>query len=299
MERIKGVLAQITTPFKENEDVDYDAFAFNMERLNKSRVSGCAVFGHAGEGAMLSASEKLELVRIAAEYIEQDKILMACTGMESARGTIQLTNRCAKLGAGCALVTAPSICSGEGDAASVMAYYFRVAGESDIPIVICMDGFDESISAEAAARLSRHPNIAGMVDGAGAMAHTATFMRYAEPSFQIISGDFGCWYPALAMGVSALISPLAALCADEIAQVKEQFDLGNWGSAFELYQRLSPLNAAVTKTYGVAGLKHALERAGGKGGFVRNPLLSLETDKKQRINAIYDGAFQTQRDVII
>ncbi len=298
MERIKGVLAQVTTPFKENEDLDYDAFAFNMERLNKSRLEGCALFGHAGEGPLLSGSEKLELVRIAAEYMESKKLLMACTGMESARGTVQLTNRCAKLGASCALVALPTnyICNGDGAAA--MAYYFRVAGESDIPVMICLDGLSGNIGAEVVARLSRHPNIAGMLDGGGDMARTATFMRYAEPSFQIIAGDFGCWYPALAMGVRALLSPLSAIFPDETVQVRELFHLGNWGGAFELFQRLSPLNAAVTRAYGVAGLKHALERAGGKGGFVRSPVLGLGEEERQRISAIFDGAFQTQSDVL-
>ena len=47
---------------------------------------------------------------------------------------------------------------------------------------------------------------------------------------------------------------------------------GRLERASELQEKLTPLARAVTKTYGIGGLKTAMELAGYTGGAVRRPL---------------------------
>lgn len=270
------------TPFLENGDVDYDGFTANIQQWNKDRLAGYLVIGSNSETVYLNEQEKLELVRLTAKNAAQGRVVMAGTGLESARETIAFTNKCAKLGAHSALVLTPFYYGGSMDTKAMIKYFTAVADSSDIPILIYnVSKFTHvNVSADAVAELSRHPNIVGMKDSNGDVPQLATFLRVADPSFQIMTGTFSAWFPALTLGITATISAMANCCPNEIADVQELFDAGNWEGARALYQRMFPVNAAVTGAFGIAGLKFAADYTGYRGGYVRNPLSdSSEADK--------------------
>lgn len=282
MDKIKGVIPPMITPFKENGDVDYEGFAANIMKWNCDKLAGYLVAGSNSETVYLSEAEKLELVRITVESSAAGRIIIAGTGLESAKETIVFTNKCAKLGAHSALVLTPSFYSGSMDTRAMIKYFSSVANNSDIPILIYnVTKFTHvNISAEAVAELSRHPNIVGIKDSNGDVPQLATFLRVADPSFQVMTGTFSAWYPALALGVTGIISAMANCCPNEIAEVQELFDAGNLEKAIDLYQQMFSVNTAITGTFGIAGLKFVADYIGYTGGYVRNPLSdSSEADK--------------------
>lgn len=294
---IKGVLPPMITPFKANGDVDYEGFASNIDRWNHDELSGYLVLGSNSETVMLNESEKLELVRITVEHSAKDRHVIAGTGMESARETIHFTNACADLGIDSALVLTPCYYASSMDTKALVRFFTEVADNSRVPIRIYnVTKFTHvNISADAVAQLSRHPNIVGMKDSNGDVPQLATFLRVADPSFQVMTGTFGAWYPALALGVKGIISAMANCCPNEIAKVQQLFEAGDTGKALALYQRMFPLNAAVTGKYGISGLKYATDRYGYNGGYVRNPLMDSSEADKAALDQIFDratGAFE-------
>lgn len=292
MNGLKGVIPPMITPFKENGDVDYDGFISNILKWNEDRLTGYLVNGSNSETAYLSEEEKLELVRLTVDNAGSGMHVMAGTGMESARETISFTNKCARLGAQSALVLTPFYYSGAMNSAALIKFFTEVADNSDIPILIYnVSKFTHvNIGADAVGALSRNPNIVGMKDSNGDVPQLATFLRVADPSFKVMTGTFSAWFPALALGVTAIISAMANCCPNEIAEVQELFDAGNWESARAVYQRMFPVNAAVTGTYGISGLKYVTDRMGYKGGYVRNPLSDSTTDDKAKLDEILKKA---------
>jgi 4-hydroxy-2-oxoglutarate aldolase len=57
-----------------------------------------------------------------------------------------------------------------------------------------------------------------------------------------------------------------------------------------LQEKLMPLARAVTKTYGIGGLKAALDMAGFVGGAVRAPLVRPSDGASQEIGALLRAA---------
>jgi 4-hydroxy-2-oxoglutarate aldolase len=53
-----------------------------------------------------------------------------------------------------------------------------------------------------------------------------------------------------------------------------------------LQERVSRINAAISGTHGVAGVKAAMTLAGFRGGIPRRPLLSLEPVQVQALRAL-------------
>jgi 4-hydroxy-2-oxoglutarate aldolase len=68
--------------------------------------------------------------------------------------------------------------------------------------------------------------------------------------------------------------------------VQKEYELGNLDKARELYERVFPVNTAVTGTFGIAGLKYACDLLGFEGGYVRKPLLQLKEDEKIKVKEI-------------
>ena len=292
MNKIYGIIPPMLTPFKAKGELDVKAFVSNIEKWNKDKLAGYLVIGSNSETAYLSDKEKLDLVKLTVEHAKKDRLIMVGSGLESARETIKLTNKCAKLGAHCALVLTPFYYGSLMDSKAMIRFFTEVADSSDIPILIYnVTKFTHvNIGADAVAELSCHKNIVGIKDSNGDVPQLATFLRVADKDFQVIPGTFSSWYPALAMGLSATISAMVNCCPNEIAKTQELYEAGKHSEAFALYQRMFPVNAAVTGGFGVPGLKYACDYLGYKGGHVRNPLSDCTEAQKEQLRAIIDKA---------
>lgn len=285
MPKLKGVIPPMITPFKENGDVDFEGFASNIRKWNEDKLAGYLVNGSNSETCFLTEEEKIELVKLTVENAAPGRHVMAGTGMESTRETIRFTNVCAKLGAQSALVLTPNYYDADMGSEALIKFFTEVADNSDIPILIYnVSKFTHvNIKADAIEVLSKHPNIVGMKDSNGDVPQLATFLRVADPSFQVMTGTFGAWYPALALGITAVVSAMANCCPNEITEVQELFDAGKFDEARALYQRMFPVNAAVTGAYSIPGLKVATDAMGYTGGCVRSPLLQASEKTKEAV----------------
>jgi len=290
--RINGVLPPMITPFTEKGDVDYDAFAFNVEKWNKTELAGYLVLGSNGETAYLNEEEKEQLIKITVETAAKDKFLVVGSGLESVSETIKLTNKAAKYGIHSALVLTPSYYGDRMTSAALVDFFTRVADSVDIPIMLYNVPMytHVDIKADAVEKLSRHPNIIGMKDSKGDVPQLATFKRVTPELWNLMTGTANAWYPALTLGIRAGILALANILPNECVQVKKLFDAGKWEEARALYQRVFPVNTAVSARYHVAGLKHAATLLGYRGGYVRCPLEQLSEPDKAGVAKVLEAA---------
>lgn len=290
--RIEGVLPPMITPFKENGDVDYEAFEENIQSWNEDKLAGYLVLGSNSETAYLAEEEKIQLIKIIVSNAKPGRHIIVGSGMESLRETIRFTNVAAKLGVHAALVLTPSYYGGKMTHEALVNFFTVLADNSDIPILIYnVPKFTHiNIKPETVEMLSKHPNIVGMKDSLGDVPQLATFKRIVPDDFNLMVGTASAWFPALTLGIKAGILALANCNPNECASVKESFDNGDWEKAREIYQRVFPINTAVTGTYGIAGLKYACDLLGYKGGKVRAPLLPLKEEEKRSIEEILEKA---------
>ncbi len=280
------------TPFKENEDVDYDMHIRNMERWNDRDLAGYVVLGSNSEAAYLTEKEKLTMIELTVKHAAKGRLVIAGTGMESARETIALTNQAAGLGAHAALVLTPCYYGDRMDDEALIGFFRRVADNSEIPVLIYnVPKFTHiNVSAKIVRELSRHENIVGMKDSTGDVPQLVKFKNVMAEDFNLMVGTAAAWYPGLTLGVQASIMALANCAPNECAKVQKAFEEGNLEESREIYERMFPVNTAVTATFGVPGLKCAAELTGYEGGYVRSPLLPLKEEEKASIREILSFA---------
>ncbi len=290
---IKGVLPPMITPFKENGDVDYEAFQFNLEKWSKTSLSGFLVAGSNSETPYLNEAEKLKLIGITVQSVDRSKLVLAGTGLESTRDTIYLTNKAAHLGARAALLLTPNYYGDAMGDEAQLQYFTDVADNADIPILIYnVTKFTHiNISPSVVSKLSTHPNILGMKDSSGNIAQLIKFqLSGLDPDFNLLVGTASAWNPALQIGIKASIMALANCCPQACMDVQSLFDEGRHAESLALYKRLYPVNEAVTAQFGVPGLKYACDLLGFKGGYTRKPLLNIGKEQKKIIDEILQKA---------
>lgn len=285
---LAGVFPPVPTPFDERGDVAYDALVRNLERWNHYDLAGYVLAGSNGEAPYLSDEERARIVETARAAIPAGKLLIAGTGREATRHTVDLTCRCADAGADAALVVTPHYYGAKMTAEALLRHYVTIADASPIPILIYnVPKFTHvNMDAVVVARVAEHPNIVGIKDTSGDIVQLANTVRLAGPGFQVLAGSAGFFLAGLTLGAVGGILALANIAPVEALDIYRLYRAGRLAEAVDLQRRMLPVNAAVTARFDIAGLKAALEMLGYYGGPVRPPLLDLAEGERATLRAI-------------
>jgi 4-hydroxy-2-oxoglutarate aldolase len=284
---LQGIFPPIPTPFKK-EEVAYDQLALNIKKWSKTGLSGFVLFGSNGEYPFLSRSEKLEVVKTAVQTAPKSMTLIAGTGCESTRETIELTNACASLGAHAALVVTPHYFGDKMTSAALIKHYTAIAEQSTIPILLYnVSKFTHiNLSSEVVAELSRHPNIAGIKDSSGNVAQLGEYLNHVDKKFQVMVGMGSALFGALTLGCCGGVLALANVAPEVCVSIYKMVHAIDFNGARDLQLKMIPVNKAVTGTYGIAGLKAAMDLLGYFGGDPRPPLLPATENERTEIKEI-------------
>jgi len=289
---LDGVFPPIPTPFNTDGDIDLDRLRDNLDRWNEQPLSGYVVGGSNGEFVSLTPDERVEVVQEARVTIPSDRLLIAGSGMESTRATVDLTLQMAGVGADAVIVVTPSYYKRFMSAAALENHYRQVADVSPVPIILysvpANTGVD--LQLEAVVRLANHPNVVGIKDSGGSVAKIGAMVHETPDGFQVLAGSAGFFLGALAVGAVGTVAALANIAGPELVEMLTQFRSGNLALAQEIQKRLIEVNTAVTTRFGVPGLKAALDMMGYYGGPVRSPLLPLSDEERGTIRWVLEKA---------
>merc|ERR1711937_735136 len=293
---ISGIWPPIPTPFVPtteslNNGIDYSALKENIAKWSQFGFKGLTVQGSNGSYPYLLTSERIELIEIVKECIDEldsDNRLMLMAGA-GAESTIETKNICEAMslaGADCLLVVTPSFYKNAMTNAALIKHFTEVADASEKPIVIynvpANTGLD--MSAEAIAELADHPNICGVKDSGGDIAKIGQILHLTNnKNFQVLAGSASFLFSSIALGASGGVCALANVLGQECVSLYNLTVHGQYQPAAELQKRLIEPNQAVTKQFGVPGLKVAMEHFGMEAADLRAPLQPLSDADKQKV----------------
>lgn len=291
MKQLKGIMPPITTPFI-NGELAIDKLQFNIDKWNKTELTGYVVMGSNGESVFLTREEKLKLVEMTKKFASPDKLIIAGTGSDSIKETISLSNESAERGADFTLILTPSFYKSEMKHNAFIKYFTAVANAVKIPVIIYnvpkFTGVD--IEAETVAKLSEHPNIAGIKNSSENVRQNHEFVSTTRKDFAVLVGTASMLYSGFTSGCAGGILALANIAPDECIRIQTLIEKGKLSKALEIQNRMIPVNKAVTAKYGVPGLKYAMDLLGYFGGEPRAPLSPLNDTGKEDLKVILSKA---------
>jgi 4-hydroxy-tetrahydrodipicolinate synthase len=275
----------LVTPFRGGE-VDQAAFRDLVERQIEAGVDGVVPCGSTGEAATLSHAEHRRVVEICVEAVRGRVEVIAGTGSNSTRESIELTRHARGAGADGALLISPYYNKPTQD--GIVAHYAAVARETGFPLVVYnIPGRTASnILPATLARLAEIEGVVGVKESSGDVAQVSRVVAACPPGFSVLSGDDALTLPVIAVGGRGVISTTSNVAPREMLGLVRAARAGDLERARAIHLRLLPLFDALFCETNPIPVKAALALQGLIEEEIRLPLLPLGAAQRGRLQAV-------------
>ncbi|MDQ3434014.1 MAG: 4-hydroxy-tetrahydrodipicolinate synthase [Actinomycetota bacterium] len=267
-----GILTAMVTPFDANGELAEDATASLVRHLLENGCDGLVLAGSTGEGSTLSDEEKLRLWEIGVAESGEAPVI-AGTGSNDTRHSVELTHRAAEVGVDGVLVVTPYY--NKPDRRGLIAHFGAVAAASDLPVIVynipsrSVIDMPNDLLAEL-----------GEIDNVVAVKQS----RYEDvqpiEGLDLLAGNDDALADMLDVGATGGICVASNVAGTEMRRMIDEPE-----SRREVHDSLSDLFDALAQTPNPMGIKAALNMTGHDVGGLRLPLVEANEEEKAVVRA--------------
>jgi len=291
-----GSIVAIVTPFK-NGEVDEETFRSLIEFQIENGTSGIVPCGTTGESATLSMTEHCRVIDITVEAVKKRVPVIAGTGGNSTAEAVELTKHAKESGADATLQVAPYY--NKPTQEGLYQHFKTIADSVPLPQILYNIPGRTSVNMlpETVARLAELPEIVAIKEASGSLPQMAEIVELAGDRITLLSGDDNVVLPVLAIGGKGVISVIANLVPDKLAELIKLWEKGDSVGARAAYYRLLPLCRAMFLETNPIPVKTALALTGKlKEGF-RLPMTSMAPANVEKLVKVLEG-YGLKRDTV-
>jgi 4-hydroxy-2-oxoglutarate aldolase len=292
--KIQGIYAAVATPFDHTGALYRVKVQHNFEKWSRTALAGFIVGSLTGEGPLLEAEEKLELLRLAVPHVPADRTIIADVTGEGVYAAARLARAAAAAGAHAVVSAVPhqyrNLMHGTLHDDGTQTLFFRaLADQSPVPVLIHnapqMNGVD--LLPETAAKLAEHPNIAGVIETGTPVSRIAQIRAMTPRGFGVLAGAETHLWESLQAGANGAALAFASAAPYATIAIWEAFRTRETEAGVDWQGRISHPSILVTDLYGVPGLKHAMDLNGYYGGPPRLPFVPVSLDARREIEEAF------------
>jgi len=205
MEKLKGVVPPMITPFDENGKLDEKNLTKLVEYLSP-RVDGLFICGSYGSGPLMSLEERKRVTEIVKKVAEPTTKIVVHTGTTTTKDTIELSVHAKNIGCDAASAVGPYYYKYSD--LDLIKYYESIIKElKDFPFYVYhnpqFQGYQTSLKAM---RTLKDIGLSGIKDATFDMLQHATYHReLVDENFDVSLGTEALWVSAYALGCMAFI----------------------------------------------------------------------------------------------
>lgn len=279
----RGSIPALITPF-QNGEVDLKAFADFVDWQVVSGSHGVVPCGTTGESPVLDEKECESVIRTTVSVVNKRVPVIAGTGSNSTRKTIQNTLMARQCGADAALIVVPYYNRPTQD--GLFAHYKAVHDSTDLPIVLynVPGRCGTEISAETVIRLAELPRIVGLKDATADTSRTTQIKSAVKSGFCVLSGEDAMAGAFLAQGADGCISVTANVAPAQCAAFQDAWVQGDMDTFNQIQSTLMPLHKALFVESSPAPIKYAASVLGLCRDEVRLPLVAASAKARAAVD---------------
>ncbi len=265
---IGGILTAMVTPFDKDGALDEDAALRLMHHLLENGSDGLVLAGTTGESPTLTDEEKIRLWELAVAETRRDAIIVAGTGTNDTRHSVELTERASEIGVDAMLVVTPYY--NRPNRRGIKAHFETVAAATDRPIVVynIPSRTATDIPNDLLAELAETENIAAVKQA-----------RYEDmqpiDGMNLLAGNDDILARVMDMGGTGGILVASHLVGREMRRIVDEPDHRQ-----EIEDGLRDLYRALSVTTNPIPVKTALQLAGHDVGGFRLPLVDASEEER-------------------
>lgn len=273
-DRLTGAFTALMTPFR-NGEIDERALRELVEFQIGSGIDGLVPCGTTGESATMTEREHAFVIETVIDQTAGRVPVIAGTGTNNTRLTIERTHFARHAGATAALVVVPYY--NKPTQEGLIAHYTAVAETVDLPLVLynVPGRTGITMSGQTTIALSRIPTIVAIKEAAGNLDLVSEIVRETDDDFVVLSGDDSLTLPMISVGARGVISVLSNILPAEVAELTRLANTGLVSDARRLHLRLFEAMRAIFIGNNPTAVKTAAELLGLCSSEVRLPLTRL------------------------
>ena len=282
-----GAGVAIVTPFKPNGEVNYEAFADQIELQIKGGTDAIIVCGTTGEASTLTHEEHLDVIEYCVKQVNGRIPVIAGTGSNCTETAVYLSQEAEKRGADGLLLVTPyyNKCTQKG----LKEHYTIIAESVKIPIILYnIPGRTGGvfIQPETVVDLCTNvPNIVGVKDATGNLSGVAKLMSLAKGRVDLYSGNDDQIVPILSLGGKGVISVLSNIAPKQTHDICEKFFAGDLEGSCKLQLDAIPVIDGLFCEVNPIPVKTAMNIMGLNAGPMRRPLTEMEEANAKKLEA--------------
>ncbi|MDM7913854.1 MAG: 4-hydroxy-tetrahydrodipicolinate synthase [Candidatus Eisenbacteria bacterium] len=282
----EGLSVAMVTPFREGR-LDEEAVERLLEHILGGGAHGIVAAGCTGEAATLDLAEREILTRASVRRRGPGQFVLAGTGTNATRSTIDLTKRAEDWGVDGVLVITPYY--NKPTQAGLIRHYEEVARSTSLPIVLYnVPGRTAvKLEPETIARLAEMPNIVAVKEACGSLDQVSELCQ--RDVMTVLSGDDSLTLPMLAVGARGIVSVAGNLFPGPLARMLEEFAEGHTEKARAIHLALFPLFRGLFLETNPGPIKRLLARARLIQEEFRLPLVPVSEKTAQALERIELG----------
>lgn len=280
------IVTAMVTPFDGRGEIDFAATKNLINHLLANGSDGLVVSGTTGESPTLTNEEKVELFKFTVEVTGGRAPVIAGTGTNNTRESIELTRQAEDAGVDAIMLVAPYYnkpCQ-EG----MYQHFKTIAEATSLPVMLYnIPGRSAvNMSAETIIRLAEIPNIVAVKEASGYLDTMAEIIDHTPKDFSLYSGDDGLTLPVLAIGGTGVVSVSAHVIGNEMQTMINHFKNGNVQEAANEHRCLLPIMKELFAAPNPSSVKAALNLKGVPVGGVRLPILPLPDSQLKSLKQV-------------
>ena len=273
MPELGRLLTAMVTPFQANGEVDYAKAKALALALLDSGSDGLVVAGTTGESPTLTSEEKLKLFSEIRKAVGSRGSVIAGTGSNDTRASIELTKAAEATGADAALLVVPYYNKPTQD--GLLKHFSAIAEKTRLPCILYnVPGRTiTSLAAETTIKLSEVPNIIGIKEASGDLKLIGAIIDGVKrKDFRVWSGNDSDTYAIMKRGGYGVIAVASHIAGKQMREMIRLCVDGQYPQAEAIHNRLTPLFRDLFVVANPIPVKYALNKIGFGVGPLRLPL---------------------------
>ena len=286
---LSGMGVALITPFKDDETIDFEAFARLLEYQIQNGTDYLVVLGTTAETPTLSEEEKQEIKRFVVEYTRGRIPLVLGVGGNNTRNVVEHLLHDDLTGYDAILSVVPyyNKPSQEG----IYQHYSAIAQASPLPVILynVPGRTGVNMSADTTLRLARQfNNIIAIKEASGDITQMDNIIKNKPHDFMVISGDDGVTFPLITLGAMGVISVIGNAFPKEFSRMVRLALNGNYEQSLTIHHRFTELFSLLFVDGNPAGVKCLLNLMGLIENKLRLPLVPTRITTYEKIQEVLD-----------
>ncbi|GAL27872.1 dihydrodipicolinate synthase family [Vibrio variabilis] len=285
MKKLAGIIVAMTTPFNDDDVIDFDALDSLTRYLVGTGVDCLFPGGTTSEMLRMSTQERKQIAETVVNAVEGRIPVFVQIAAATTETTIELAQHAMQSGAdGIALLTPQFFATTEQEMAT---YFSEVANSLPNDFPIYLYSIPQYAANEITVDVVKQviavcPNVVGIKFSLADMNRTLDYIN-VSPDFSVVHGFDKMALGLLTAGCDGIVSGCACAIPEPLVQIYKAYQQGDLVRA-ERWQRIATdLSSDLLAGANLAYFKAAVDYVGQTGGNMRRPLLNISEDERLQL----------------